>query len=45
MKIQTSDQNVGSMSKQIREGSATLERYREEILVNTLKAYSPDIAP
>ena len=36
---------MGSMSKQIREGSATLERYREEILVNTLKAYSPDIAP
>jgi len=42
MKIQASE---GQLSKQIREGAAMLEKYREEILIHTLKAYSPDIAP
>ena len=50
MKIQGSvaadgGSSMGQMAKVFREGSATLEQYREEILINTLKAYSPDIAP
>lgn len=45
MKIQASEQSMGPSSQQIRAGTAVLEKYREDILVSTLRAYSPDIAP
>lgn len=45
MKIQSSEQSMGPVSQQIRAGQAILEKYREDILVSTLRAYSPDIAP
>ena len=45
MKIQATELGVGPVSPQIRAGTAVLEKYREDILVSTLKAYSPDIAP
>lgn len=49
MKIQASEQHPGSnmsgTNNQIRQGNVILEKYREDILVSTLRAYSPDIAP
>ena len=45
MKIQATGQASGSISQQIRAASAVLDKYREDILVSTLRAYSPDIAP
>jgi len=49
MKIQATEQHPGSSmsgtDNQIRQGDMILEKYREDILVSTLRAYSPDIAP
>ena len=45
MRVQSSELGTGPVNPQVRAGSAILAKYREDILLSTLKAYSPDIAP
>lgn len=47
MKIQMQQEMGGAnpLSPSIRAGLGVLQQYRDDILLSTLKAYSPDIAP